>query len=315
MAELDEASVDSRYLSCGPLFHIATLVMMLATFAAHGTNVFVPRVRAEEICRVVERERCTGAYVLGPTAQEIAVLNHDGRFDLSSLRVNTGNAAFDAMTASRPSRWSARPGGYGQTECGGLLTYRPIGPPAVGTHGRPGPRVALRIVDPDGHDVPSGAVGEIVARAPGVMLGYWNRPELDRARRAGGWHHTTDLGRIEPDGSLTFVGSMTRLIKSASENVYPAEVEACIATHPAVADVAVIGVPDDRWEQSVRAVVVAAPGAHLTEADVIEHCRARIASYKKPRSVRFVDEIPRLGKVVDYERLDAEHGGGAYPGS
>jgi len=315
MGLLEEASPASTYLNCGPLFHIATMTMTLATLVAGGCNVFVPKVDAAEVCAVVAAERCTGAYVLRPTAEEIVALNRDGRFDLSSLRVRTGLAAFDAMTSAETTRWSARPGGYGQTEAGGLLTYRALGPPPIGSHGWPSPLAHVRVVDPDLRDVAPGETGEIVARSPTVMLAYWNRPELTAERQAGGWHHTRDLGRIEADGSLTFVGPMSRIVKSASENVYPAEVEACLATHPAVAEVAVIGVPDPVWTQRVKAVVVREPGADVTPDELVEHCRAHLASYKKPREVVFADALPRRDGRVDYDRLDADHGGGNYPGS
>jgi long-chain acyl-CoA synthetase len=315
MGLLEELSPTYTYLNCGPLFHIATMVMTMATLVFGGTNVFVPKAEAETLCELIARERCNGAYVLGPTAETIAELNADGRYDLSSLRVRTGIAAFDAMTSTETTRWSARPGGYGQTEAGGLLTYRALGPPPLGSHGWPSPLAHLRVVDPDGRDVAPGEVGEIVARSASVMVGYWNRPDLTAERQEGGWHHTRDLGRIEADGSLTFVGPMHRIVKSASENIYPAEVEACLGSHPAVAEVAVIGVPDAVWTQSVKAIVVAADGAPVTGDELIEHCRHHLASYKKPRHVVFVDELPRRQGRVDYDRLDAEHGGGGYPGA
>jgi long-chain acyl-CoA synthetase len=111
------------------------------------------------------------------------------------------------------------------------------------------------------------------------------------------------------------VGPRTRLIKSAAENIYPVEVENCLKAHDAVADAAVIGIPDPKWTQSVKAVVVLAEGTSATEEELIEHCRSTIASYKKPRSVEFVDELPRQGWLVDYEALDQQFGGGGYPGS
>jgi long-chain acyl-CoA synthetase len=150
-----------------------------------------------------------------------------------------------------------------------------------------------------------------------VSAGYYNRPELNAQRRAGGWHHTNDLGRREADGSITFVGPKTRLIKSAAENIYPAEVEGCIKTHPAVADAAVIGVPDPTWSQRVKALVVVKPdaGAAVDGDAIVEHCRANIASYKKPSIVEFVDAIPRANGAVDYDALDAAYGGGGYPGA
>jgi long-chain acyl-CoA synthetase len=314
MGVLEELSPAYTYLNCGPLFHIATMVMTLATLVFGGTNVFAPTAEAETLCELIAREGCNGAYVLGPTAEAMATLNADGRYDLSSLRVRTGIAAFDAMTSTETTRWSARPGGYGQTEAGGLLTYRALGPLPLGSHGWPSPVAHLCVVEPDGRDVAPGAVGEIVARSPSVMVGYWNRPDLTAERQEGGWHHTRDLGRIEADGSLTFIGPMHRIVKSASENIYPAEVEACLGSHPAVAEVAVIGVPDAVWTQSVKAIVVAADGEQVTADELIEHCRHHLASYKKPRHVVFVDELPRRQGRVDYDELDAAHGGGGYPG-
>jgi long-chain acyl-CoA synthetase len=147
------------------------------------------------------------------------------------------------------------------------------------------------------------------------MNGYHDRPELNAERRRGGWHHTGDLGRIEDDGSLTFIAPLTRIVKSAAENIYPAEVEACLKTHPAVADAAVIGVPDRTWGQNVKAIVVLKPGEAADEAELIEHCRQRIASYKKPKSVELVDSLPRQGFALDYDALDERFGGGGYPGT
>jgi long-chain acyl-CoA synthetase len=147
------------------------------------------------------------------------------------------------------------------------------------------------------------------------MNGYWNRPQANAERRRGGWHHTNDLGRREADGTISFVGPKTRMIKSAAENIYPAEVEQCLREHPAIVEAAVIGVPDPVWVQSVKAIVVLRPDADGVDAEtVIEHCRSHIASYKKPRAVEFVDALPKQGFAVDYDALDARFGGGGYPG-
>ena len=237
-----------------------------------------------------------------------------GGYDLSSLRTPRGSSAWDAVTSPDPSAWAARPGGYGQTELVGMATYTCLAVDAEGTHGRPSPLVQIRIVDDEDREVPPGEVGELVARGPTVMCGYWNRPEENARRHRNGWHHTRDLGRREADGSITFIGPKTRLIKSAAENVYPAEVERCVASHPGVAECAVIGVPDPIWVQSVKAIVVAHDETAVSADDIIEHCRSRIAGYKKPRTVEFVDELPRSGFAVDYETLDERFGGGNYPG-
>jgi long-chain acyl-CoA synthetase len=212
------------------------------------------------------------------------------------------------------SPWGRRPAGYGQTEVMGLATFNAL-QPSTGTSGRPAPFVRIAVLDPDGTELAPGETGEIAVRGPTVMNGYFNRPELNQERQAGGWHHTNDLGRIDPDGSLTFIGPKTRLIKSAAENIYPTEVEGCLKTHPAVADAAVIGVPDRTWGQNVTAVVVLKEGATAAAEDIIEHCRERIASYKKPKGVEFTDVLPRNGFAIDYDALDASYGGGGYPGT
>jgi len=248
------ADIDSTYvyLNSGPLFHIATFFSTLATFLHAGTNVFTPRVDAEEMCRLIDEEHCNGAFLMPPTRKQMKEVNADGRYDLSSLK------------SRAHALWEQRPGGYGQTEVVGMLTFAAFGADATGSFGRTSPLMQMRIVDPDDNDVPTGEIGEIVCRGPLVMNGYWNRPDETASRFRNGWHHTNDLGRRETDGSLTFVGPKTRMIKSAAENIYPVEVENCIRTHPSVANCVVIGVPDPTWSQTVTAIVVLRDGKAAT---------------------------------------------------
>ena len=157
-------------------------------------------------------------------------------------------------------------------------------------------------------------------RGDTVLNEYWRRPELNRLRRVDDWHLCNDLGRIEADDTLTFIGPKERMIRSGQENIYPAEVELCLRTHPAIADAAVIGVPDPKWDQNVKAIVVLAEGAEpdegqLSENDIIEFCKRHIASYKKPKQVTFVTALPRNGAAIDYAALDRDFGGGGYPGT
>ena len=306
----------TAYLNSGPMFHVATLMNTMATFLWAGRNVFTAHADAEELCRLIDAERITAAFILPPTVEKIVELNAGRKYDLSSLEMNTGNPAFAAMVTPDSSRMAGSRAFYGQTELMGLVLFGVIGePPAGRTSARPFPLALVRIVDPGGRELSVGETGEIVVRGPMVMNGYENRPELTGQRQRDGWHHTSDLGRREPDGSITFIGPATRLIKSGLENIYPAEVEACLKAHPAVSDAAVIGVPDPRWTQSVKAVVVVADGQQVTAEQLIEHCREHVASYKKPRFVEFTDRIARRGGAVDYDALDASFGGGGYPGS
>lgn len=321
MANLQRIDADYRYLNSGPLFHVATFMTTLATLVMAGTNLFTPRVDAEEVCRLVQEEGCTGAFLMGPTIEQIVELNAPGPdgtrpWDLSSLRTFRGSPEWNEMITVDDSPWAVKPAGFGQTEVMGMLTYNAVGGDCAGSAGRASPLVRVRIVDPDGEEVPAGETGEIVAAGPQVMSGYRNRPEETARRQAGGWHHTNDLGRREADGSISFVGPKGRIIKSAAENIYPAEVEGALQSHDAVREAAVIGVPDDTWGQSVLAVVVLHDDATATEDELVEHVRGRIASYKKPRSVVFRTEpLPRLGWPIDYDALDEAYGGGGYPGS
>jgi len=304
------------FLACGPMFHVGTMMFVLATFQIGGKIVFTPAYEPKEVCRLIEAEKCTQAFLFGPMIDGLVEANKDGAFDLSSLHFVAHSPEWDAMITVDDSPWCAsKMGGYGQTEVGGMLTFLGLGLGGAGYAGRTSPLVHVRILDADGGEAAPGEVGEICARGHSMFSGYFNRPELNAAKSAGGWHHTGDLGRREPDGTITFIGPKLRMIKSANENIYPAEVERALKTHPAIADAAVIGVPDERFTQTVKAVVVLKDGQTATAEDVIEHVRGAIASYKKPRYVEFADAIPKKGYTPDYDALDERYGGGAYPGS
>jgi long-chain acyl-CoA synthetase len=287
------------YLASGPMFHLGVLLKLFALLHLGGRTVIIPRVDAEAVCRAVHNERCTSAFLFGPTIGEIVAHNGDGEFDLSSLRSVPGQppepvrTAWYAMTSCVPPA-DGGVTGYGQTETLGMVTFTARPPVGIGAFGRPSPVVAIRIVDSDGAEVPDGELGEIVVRGPQVMLGYHDEnPDPD------GWHHTNDLGRREADGTISFLGPRLDLIKTGMENVYPIEVENVLREHPAVADACVIGIPDDVWGQSVRAVVQAVPGRPVVAEDLVEFVRERIASYKKPKSVVLVDALPRSGQTID----------------
>jgi acyl-CoA synthetase (AMP-forming)/AMP-acid ligase II len=316
LANFQRIHRDSVWLNCGPLFHIGCFMTAIPTFQFGGVNVFTRKAEPEELCRIIEAERVTIGYVLTPTAEKIAELNSDGRYDLSSFHSSVPTPGWRDMVAFDDTPWGHAPAGFGQTELTGLSCYAALGgKDGHMTAGRPSPVVEVRLVDTDGIEVPDGEVGEIVVRGAVVHAGYWNRDEINQERFRDGWWHTTDLGRREPDGVVSFIGTMTRMVKSAAENIFPAEVETCIESHPAVKEAAIIGVPDEKWIQSVKAIVVVQEGSHLTADEVIEHCKANLASFKKPRCVEFVEALPRQGFLKDYDALDARFGGGGYPGN
>jgi long-chain acyl-CoA synthetase len=163
--------------------------------------------------------------------------------------------------------------------------------------------VAIKILDASGHELPPGEVGEVVCRTPQIMLGYWNLPEATRAAIRDGWFHTGDAGYMDGDGYVYIYDRVKDMIISGGENIYPAEVENALFGHPAIADVAVIGVPDEKWGEAVKAVVVKKPGIEVSIAELIEFARSRIGGFKVPRSIDFVDALPRnpSGKILKRE--------------
>jgi acyl-CoA synthetase (AMP-forming)/AMP-acid ligase II len=158
----------------------------------------------------------------------------------------------------------------------------------------------VRVVDPAGRDLPTGQVGEVLVRGPQLMRGYWKLPEATAEALAGGWMHTGDAASLDAEGFLYIQDRVKDMIVSGAENIYPREVENVLFEHPAVADAAVIGVPDERWGEVVKALVVLRAGAQAGEAELIEFCRERLAGFKRPRSVEFVADLPRnpSGKVL-----------------
>jgi fatty-acyl-CoA synthase len=163
--------------------------------------------------------------------------------------------------------------------------------------------VELKIVAADGAEVPRGAVGEVVIRSPVVMKGYWNKPDATQAAIRDGWMRTGDAAYMDEDGYVFIYDRVKDMIVTGGENVYPAEVENALFGHPAIADAAVIGVPDDDWGEAVKAIVVLKSGAPRDAADIIAWARARIAHFKAPKSVDFVGSIPRnlTGKILRRE--------------
>lgn len=308
-------NAQSVFINSGPLFHIGNFQFdSMAVFLCGGTNIYIRRVQEEELLRLIAEEHATSAFLMPPTIIKLKELNAVEQLDISSLHAGPMAPIWGDTLPPDNTEWGRNGGGFGQTEVTGLALLNAFGGRGIGNAGRPSPLAQVRIVGPDGQEVADGTAGEITIRGDTVHLGYWNRPEINANRMREGWWHTTDLGRRETDGTIHFLGTMTRMIKSAAENIYPQEVEACLTSHPAIREAAIIGVPDPQFTQSVKAVVVLETGQSATATEIIEHCRTRIASYKKPKSVEFVDELPRAAGATDYEALDVMFGGGGYPG-
>jgi long-chain acyl-CoA synthetase len=235
-----------------------------------------------------------------------------GRFDLTSLRkISYGGSAIPVRTMTRA--FEALPGarfyqGYGQTETGPVTNLRPEHHTGDGSKllsaGQPVPLALFSIHDTEGRLLPPGETGEICVRSPSIASGYWQLPELSAETQRGGWHHTGDAGYLDKDGFLYVVDRIKDMIITGGENVYAAEVEKALYTHPAVAGCAVIGIPHERLVEQVHAVVRLNAGAKVDANEIIAHCRASLAGYKCPRSVEFREApfpVNPSGKIVKRE--------------
>ncbi|PRZ44206.1 long-chain acyl-CoA synthetase [Antricoccus suffuscus] len=238
------------------------------------------------------------------------------KYDVSSIRrIGYGAAPMPAEVlrqgmARFPN--AAFSTGFGMTELSGNVLYHPSAqhvrgltekPELLVSVGRPMPLAMLRIVDDRMQDVATGTVGELVVRGPQVTIGYWNNQVATQEAFEGGWFHTGDLARNDDEGNWYIVDRKKDMILTGGENVYSREVEEVIYEHPAVAEAAVVGVPDETWGENVVAAVQLRAGATATAEEIIEHCRASLAGYKKPKRVLFVDELPRnaAGKILKRE--------------
>ena len=306
-----------------PLYHCFGMVLgVLAAMTHAAASVFSgDGFEPLAVLETVAAERCTALH--GVPTMFIAVLEHPrfGEFDLSSLR--TGIMAGSPCPTAVMRRVIADMHMPQVTICYGMTETSPVSFQSltddpfelrVGTVGRVHPHVQVKIIDADGRVTPRGTSGELLTRGYSVMRGYWDDPERTReAIDPGGWMHTGDLAVIDEQGYCNIVGRVKDMIIRGGENVYPREIEEFLYRHPAVFDVAVVGVPDPKFGEAVCACIRLREGMNITEEDIREFCRGQIAHYKVPRYVRFVDSFPLTisGKVQKYllrEHLRAELG-------
>jgi len=192
--------------------------------------------------------------------------------------------------------------GYGATETSPLLTRTHLkdAPRKMASAGKAAPRVELKIIDRDGKELKVGQIGEIIARGPQIMKGYFKDPEATAEKIKDGWYHTRDLGRLDEDGYLYIVGRADDMVISGGLNVYPSEVETVLLNHPKVKEAVVVGIPDVKRGQVIRAVVVLKSGEKATPREILSFCKKRLASFKMPRQLEFKDSLPKSssGKIV-----------------
>jgi len=317
--DLADGTPRGTALLCAPLYHIAGATNIMTTMFTGRKLVVLRQFDAAEWLRAVATEQVTHAFVV-PTMMK-QILDHPdfARYDLSSLQnLSYGGAAMPFPVIRRAVEMFPRTVGFvnafGQTETTSTLTvlgpddHRLDGTPEevernlrrLVSIGRPLPDVEVKVVDDDGNELPPGEVGELWVFTPRTMKGYADRDGGVASPALEGWLPTRDMGWIDADGYIFLAGRKDDMIIRGGENIAPAEVEAVLYSHPGVDEAAVIGVPDVEWGQRVIAIVVPRPGADLTEADLGAFCRQRLASFKKPEVIHFVDALPKnqMGKIL-----------------
>ncbi|MBS9534804.1 long-chain fatty acid--CoA ligase [Mycobacterium sp. M1] len=304
---LGEGSV---FLHAAPMFHLADLAAWAGQVMLGGTHVMVPAFTPDAVLSAVQAHGVTDILLVPTMIQMLVDHPNFGGYDLSSLRrILYGGSSISRGLLDRVIRLLPEvhlTQAYGMTEAAPVLTL--LWPQDhtgehLGSAGRAAPHAEVQIIDEAGKVLPAGQTGEICGRGDNIMLGYWNKPDESAAALVDGWYRTGDAGYFDADGFLFVVDRLKDMIITGGENVYSAEVESALSTHEAVAAAAVIGLPHERWGETVHAVVITAPGVQVSADELIAHARTRLANYKVPRSIEFVDELPLsgAGKVLKRE--------------
>jgi fatty-acyl-CoA synthase len=300
---------DERVQFVAPLFHEAALAFALFTVSKACAIYVMKFFEPEKVAQEIQDEKIT-ATLLVPVMTNLLVNAVDlSKYDTSSLKIFVSGAAI-LPSETRRQVDVAFPGVklfdiFGQTEMSPVTTI--LKPEDAGRKtasvGKPVANVEVRVVDDDDNAVPSGEVGEIVYRGPTTMKEYYRNPEATEETLRNGWFHSGDLVRQDDEGFIYVVGRKKDMIISGGENIYSAEIEDVLFEHPKVLEAAVIGVHDEMWGEAVMAVVVPMQGEDLHQEEIMEWCSARLASFKKPKYVDFVDELPKNAamKVLKYE--------------
>lgn len=308
LAGTGDAAPGASMLHTAPLFHVGAISGFLACMIGRGKHLFLPAFEPEAVMQTVAAHKVTDVFLVPTMLQMILDHANYAQYDLTSVeRVFYGAAPMPPALIERAIAAMPRVGfvqAYGMTETSGsislLMPKDHSDPRRTGSVGRAVAAIEMRIVDSDDREVPTGEMGEIVARGEAVMTGYWHRPEETAEALRGGWMHTGDVGRIDADGYLHIVDRLKDMIISGGENVYSIEVEAVLADHPAVAQCAVVGLPDEHWGERVHAVIVPEAGMAPDQAAIIAYTRGRLAAFKCPRSVEFRSDMPlsATGKIL-----------------
>jgi long-chain acyl-CoA synthetase len=305
---LAESSADDVLLGALPLFHsFGQTCGLNASIRAGSCLTMIPRFDPAKALEIIQRDKVT--IFQGVPTMYVAMLHHDGKddFDTSSLReCMSGGSAMpvEVMRGFEEAFGCKVLEGYGLSETSPVASFNhPDRERKPGSIGTPIEGVEMRVVDEDGKEVEQGEVGEIAIKGHNVMKGYWNRPDATEESIKDGWFHSGDMGKVDEDGYFFIVDRKKEMIIRGGYNVYPREIEEVMYEHPAVAEVAVVGVPDDNMGEEVGAAVALKKGEDVSEDELRDFVKKEVANYKYPRRIWFVDELPKgpTGKILKRE--------------
>lgn len=304
-----EMNKNDRQLLTTPLFHIGGISALTILMVMGGTTVLHKKFEPQSILETFEKEKITFAFMVPSMWNLLMEVPNFKQYDVSSMRVMCTAAASTPLELKKKMLSNFPNAGvldtFGQTETSPCTTTLKPSDPLTksGSVGTSYANVEIRVVDENMNDVSPGQVGEIIYRGPTTMKEYYKNPEATSETLKGGWLHSGDLVVVDEEGYISVVDRKKDMLISGGENIYPKEIEEVLYTHPAVLETAVIGVPDPKWGETVKAYIVLREGYEVTEQEIIDHCVGKIASYKKPRYVEFINELPRnaAGKVLKLE--------------
>lgn len=314
MRAFEPTSDQDVYACVLPMSHISGPIVLNFMVDVGLTLVIIDEIRPKKILEEVQRHKIVFFHAVPPIFQMILNLPSRDRYDLSSLRyvammgTVVSEELMEEWIEEYPHTRALQ--GYGATETSPLLTLTRYedAPRKMASAGRPVPRVEVKVVDKDGKELPPGEVGEVIARGPQIMKGYFKNPKATAHKIKDGWYYTGDLGRFDDDDYLYILGRADDMVITGGMNVYPSEVENVLMAHSKVAEAAVVGIPDSERGEAIKAVIVPKVGDEISKREILKFCRQRLASFKIPKVVDIRDTLPRsrTGKVAKRELRGVE---------